>query len=57
MYYNESVMKLPKDTLWPINDFLKWPTDHEDSISLIMWFIITKISLLKCTEVYMMNNC
>ncbi|KAL2725461.1 tail-anchored protein insertion receptor WRB-like [Vespula squamosa] len=57
IYHNESVMKLPKDTLWPINHFLTWPTDREDSISLIMWFIITKIALFKCTQIHMISNC
>ncbi|XP_015185170.1 PREDICTED: tail-anchored protein insertion receptor WRB-like [Polistes dominula] len=48
MYNNESVVELPKDSLWPINYFLSWPTTREDSISLIMWFMIMRTALFKC---------
>lgn len=55
-YNNEPVIKLPKDTLWPINNLLKWPTDHDDSISLIMWFMITILAISKCTQIHVPNN-
>ncbi|KAI4489530.1 hypothetical protein M0802_011065 [Mischocyttarus mexicanus] len=51
VYKNEPVAKLPKDSLWPINYFLSWPTTHEDSISLFMWFIIMRIALFKCNQI------
>lgn len=55
-YANEPVIKLPKDILWPIGNFLKWPTDHDDSISLVMWFIIAKLVISKCNQVQVVNN-
>ncbi|XP_043493696.1 guided entry of tail-anchored proteins factor 1-like [Polistes fuscatus] len=51
MYNNEPVVRLPKDSLWPINYFLSWPTTQEDSISLFMWFIIMRIALFKCNQI------
>ncbi|KAL2746828.1 tail-anchored protein insertion receptor WRB-like [Vespula maculifrons] len=56
IYNNEPVIKLPKDILWPINYFLRWPTNHEDSISLIMWFIIARIAISKCTQIHITSN-
>ncbi|XP_035724489.1 guided entry of tail-anchored proteins factor 1-like [Vespa mandarinia] len=56
IYNNEPIIKLPKDTLWPINYLLRWPTNYEDSISLIMWFVIAKIAISKCTQIHIINN-
>ncbi|KAK2575961.1 hypothetical protein KPH14_007322 [Odynerus spinipes] len=55
-YNNEPVIKLPKDTLWPLNNFLKWPTNHDDCISLIMWFVITRLAISKCTQIHVSSN-
>lgn len=56
IYSREPVIILPKDTLWPINRFLRWPTNHEDSISLIMWYGITKIAISKCTKIKIISK-
>lgn len=49
IYSREPVIILPKDTLWPINYILYWPTNHKDSISLIMWMFIAKVVKSKFT--------
>ncbi|CAK9823891.1 Guided entry of tail-anchored proteins factor 1 [Anthophora retusa] len=43
LYNNKPVIILPKGILWPIQSLLSWPCYHEDSISLIMWFIIARL--------------
>ncbi|XP_076624341.1 guided entry of tail-anchored proteins factor 1 isoform X1 [Colletes latitarsis] len=43
LYKNKPVIIFPKGMLWPIQNFLSWPCYHEDSISLIMWVVISRV--------------
>ncbi|KAL0117697.1 hypothetical protein PUN28_008835 [Cardiocondyla obscurior] len=45
MYKNEPVIILPKDILWPIQNLLSWPCQHENAISLLMWLSITRLGI------------
>lgn len=50
LYKNEPVIILPKDTLWPVQNILSWPSNSEDSISLMMWIFITRIVVSICKK-------
>lgn len=43
LYRSNPVIILPKGVLWPLQSFLSWPSYHEDSISLVMWLLITRL--------------
>lgn len=44
-YNKEVVISFPQGTVSPIASILCWPTQHENSISLIMWLIIARLTV------------
>ncbi|XP_012268189.1 guided entry of tail-anchored proteins factor 1-like [Athalia rosae] len=45
LYRYEPVAILPKDALWPIQGILSWPCHLENSVSLTMWFLISRLAI------------
>lgn len=52
-YKNTPVIVFPKGMLWPIQNLLSWPcyVAQEDSISFLMWVIITRLVVSICKKV------
>ncbi|XP_039312905.1 guided entry of tail-anchored proteins factor 1-like [Solenopsis invicta] len=53
MYKNEPVIILSEDVLWPMQDFLNWPCQRENAISLAVWLVITRLGILACKKLHM----
>ena len=51
LYRNKPVIVLPRGTLWPLQNLLSWPCYHEDSISLVVWFVIARLVMSMCKKV------
>ncbi|XP_066582709.1 guided entry of tail-anchored proteins factor 1-like [Prorops nasuta] len=45
LHRSSPVITFPKDTLWPLNCVLSWPSTYHDAISLTMWLLISKTVL------------
>ncbi|KAL6424261.1 hypothetical protein ACFW04_009828 [Cataglyphis niger] len=52
IYKKEPVIILSKDTLWPIQDFLSWPCQHENAISLLVWIMIVRLGVSACRKLH-----
>jgi len=50
MYKNEPVIILSEGMLWPIEDFLSWPCQHRNAISLLAWLLITRLGVSACKK-------
>ncbi|XP_018393313.1 PREDICTED: tail-anchored protein insertion receptor WRB-like [Cyphomyrmex costatus] len=53
MYKHEPVIILSEDVLWPIQNFLSWPCQHENAISLLAWLVITRVGVSACKKLCM----
>lgn len=52
MYKKEPIIILSEGMLWPIQDFLSWPSQHENAISLVAWVAITKLGISACKKLH-----
>ncbi|XP_011874490.1 PREDICTED: tail-anchored protein insertion receptor WRB-like [Vollenhovia emeryi] len=52
MYKNEPVVILPEDILWPVQNLLSWPCQHENAISLLAWLVITNCGISACKRLH-----
>ncbi|XP_036142906.1 guided entry of tail-anchored proteins factor 1 isoform X2 [Monomorium pharaonis] len=53
MYKNEPIIILSENVLWPIQNFLSWPCQHENAISLLAWLVITRLGISACKKLHM----
>ncbi|CAL1678331.1 unnamed protein product [Lasius platythorax] len=52
MYKKEPVIILSEGALWPIQDFLSWPCQHENAISLLAWIMIVRLGVSACIKLH-----
>ncbi|XP_024872134.1 tail-anchored protein insertion receptor WRB-like [Temnothorax curvispinosus] len=52
MYKNEPVIVLSEDILWPIENLLSWPCQHENAISLLAWLVIAQLGISACKKLH-----
>ncbi|XP_072763622.1 guided entry of tail-anchored proteins factor 1 [Anoplolepis gracilipes] len=52
IYKKEPVIILSEGILWPIQDFLSWPCQHENAISLLAWIMIVRLGVSACIKLY-----
>ncbi|XP_011705410.1 PREDICTED: tail-anchored protein insertion receptor WRB-like [Wasmannia auropunctata] len=52
MYKNEPVIILSENVLWPIQNFLSWPCQHENAISLLVWLAIIRLGISACKTLH-----
>lgn len=52
MYKSEPVIVLSEDVLWPIQNFLSWPCQHANAISLLAWLVITRLGISACKKLH-----
>ncbi|KAG5318193.1 WRB protein, partial [Pseudoatta argentina] len=52
MYKDKPVIILSENVLWPIQNFLNWPCQHENAISLLAWLVITRLGISACKKLY-----
>ncbi|XP_046412392.1 guided entry of tail-anchored proteins factor 1-like [Neodiprion virginianus] len=45
LYRLEPIAVLPKDALWPLQNILSWPCPLENSVSLTMWLVISRLAI------------
>ncbi|KYN30042.1 Tryptophan-rich protein [Trachymyrmex cornetzi] len=50
MYKDKPVIVFSDDLLWPIQNFLSWPCQHKNAISLLIWLIITRLGISACKK-------
>ncbi|XP_071565944.1 guided entry of tail-anchored proteins factor 1 [Temnothorax nylanderi] len=52
MYKNEPVIVLSEDILWPMENLLSWPCQHENAISLLAWLVIAQLGVSACKKLH-----
>ncbi|XP_070172765.1 guided entry of tail-anchored proteins factor 1 [Polyergus mexicanus] len=52
IYKKEPVIILSEGTLWPIQNFLSWPCQHENAISLLAWIMIIRLGASACRKLH-----
>ncbi|TGZ32320.1 Aspartyl-tRNA synthetase, cytoplasmic [Temnothorax longispinosus] len=52
MYKNEPVIVLSEDILWPIENLLSWPCQHDNAISLLAWLVIAQLGISACKKLH-----
>ncbi|XP_011251097.2 tail-anchored protein insertion receptor WRB-like isoform X1 [Camponotus floridanus] len=50
IYKKEPVIILSEGTLWPLQDVLSWPCQHENAISLLVWIMIVRLGVSACIK-------
>ncbi|XP_012234965.1 guided entry of tail-anchored proteins factor 1 [Linepithema humile] len=53
MYKKEPVIILSEGMLWPIQDFLSWPSQHDNAISLAVWVVIARLGIFACKNLHL----
>lgn len=52
MYKAVPVIVLPEGILWPVQNFLSWPGEDENTISLLMWTMIARLGVSGCRKLH-----
>ncbi|XP_029166726.1 tail-anchored protein insertion receptor WRB-like [Nylanderia fulva] len=52
LYKREPVIILSEGALWPIQNFLSSPCQHEDAISLLAWIMIVRLGVSACVKLH-----
>ncbi|XP_077279589.1 guided entry of tail-anchored proteins factor 1 isoform X2 [Temnothorax americanus] len=52
MYKNEPVIVFSEDILWPIENLLSWPCQHDNAISLVAWLVIAHVGISACKKLH-----
>lgn len=52
MYKAVPVIVLPEGILWPVQNFLSWPGEDKNAISLFMWTVIARLGISGCRKLH-----